>query len=83
MKRAWYHFISIFGLTENARERARKRLVKPLFGHPTGVCLGCGVDMFDGSVYASLYNGYPYLLAPSLPHLQPRRKLSFVDPTVD
>jgi len=49
MRRAWYYFVSIFGLTESTRNKAKKRLVKPLFGHPTGVCLGCGVDMYDGT----------------------------------
>jgi len=49
MKRFWYRIISIFAISEISRERARKKLIKPLFGHPTGVCLGCGVDMFDGT----------------------------------
>jgi hypothetical protein len=49
LKRKWYYFVSIFAFTEKARINARKKLIKPLFRHPTGVCLGCGVDMYDGT----------------------------------
>jgi hypothetical protein len=53
MKRAWYYFIAIFGFTEKARLRAWKRLEKPMPPHPTGVCFGCGVNLFDGTNFCS------------------------------
>ena len=53
MKRAWYSFVRIFGLTESMRNKAKIRLIKPLRSHPTGVCFGCGVDLFDGTNFCS------------------------------
>ena len=53
MKRAWKILVMTFGITESARSRARRQLERPMMPHPTGVCMGCGVDLFDGTYFCS------------------------------
>jgi hypothetical protein len=53
MKKLWYYFLSIYGFTSKIRLRACYKLSPSMPPHTTGVCLGCGVDMYDGTDFCS------------------------------